>query len=167
MRRMHLEVPGLCEDVLKRGADLRIRVTGKSMSPFLRGGEYLTVRQVPCASLVKGDLVLFNSRGSLILHRIIGKCGPDNETAVFLTRGDSAGSADEPVRHDSILGKVLKIERAVATGHVRHLDMESRHWRLFNRVIAAAIPARMLMRRLLSVFPAYSPSARTEKNTGQ
>ncbi|MBA4374504.1 MAG: signal peptidase I [Thermodesulfovibrio sp.] len=136
----------LFEDVLVSGADLRIRVTGRSMKPFLKGGEILTIRRVPCSSLRKGDLILFDCQGSLILHRIIKKCYSEAGTLSFQTQGDARQAADGPVHKDKVLGKVLLIEKPLAGGRTRLLDMASAYWQVLNASIAMTIPIRMLLR---------------------
>ena len=72
MKEFQSELLRLFEDILDKGADLRVKVTGRSMSPYLRGGEVLTIRKWPCCSLERGDLVLCrNSFDRPVLHRLI------------------------------------------------------------------------------------------------
>jgi len=47
MKGFQPDVLGLFEEVLNNGTDLRVGVTGRSMMPFLRGGEVLTIRRMP------------------------------------------------------------------------------------------------------------------------
>ena len=54
-------ITGLFEDILNAGSRLRVRVTGRSMAPFLGGGETVTLKQVPFTSLHRGDLILFKN----------------------------------------------------------------------------------------------------------
>jgi len=98
----------LFEDILNDGISLRVKVTGRSMAPFLQGGEILTIKRVPYASLHKGDLIFFkNSHGFPLLHRIIKK-----DTKSVQTKGDALMAFDEPVCEKDALGKVCIIERA-------------------------------------------------------
>jgi signal peptidase I len=128
------------------------------MAPLLKGGEYLTIRKVPASSLQKGDLVLFASHGSLILHRIIRKSCADNGTAVFQTQGDARQSADGPVHQDKVLGKVLKIEKTLPGGRLKQMDMEAASWKVLNASMVMIIPIRMLMRHALSGFFIHVPA---------
>ena len=53
----------LCEDILRSGISLRLQVTGRSMAPFLVGGEFLTIKKGPGSSLHIGDLIFFQNSG--------------------------------------------------------------------------------------------------------
>ena len=54
MRGHQPDILRLFEDILQNGTDLRVRVTGRSMMPFLKGGEVLTIRQTPSLLFEKG-----------------------------------------------------------------------------------------------------------------
>lgn len=126
----------LFEDILNRGLRLRTRVTGASMTPFLRGGEILTLRKVGSSSLRKGDLIFFKDRrGFPVLHRIVRK-GRRNDMPIFQTKGDALLCMDNPVFGDDVLGKVSGIEKIRPGGKARHIDMESRLQRSINYLLA-------------------------------
>jgi len=111
----------LFEDVLETGATLRVKVTGRSMAPFLEGTEILTIRQVPCSSLRKGDLIFFKDRlGDPVVHRVVKKRRNGNAGITFQTKGDAMTVTDEPVSDKDILGKVCKVERGQ-----RHVNLEA------------------------------------------
>jgi signal peptidase I len=130
------EVTSLFEDILNRGLSLRTRVTGASMTPFLKGGEILTIRKVRFSSLRIGDLIFFKGRrGYLVLHRIIRRSWL-NGCLNFHTKGDGTSALDEPVDEDHVLGKVSRIERIVPHGKTKHIDMESRLRKEINYLIA-------------------------------
>lgn len=127
----------LFEDILNKGLSLCIKVTGRSMSPFLRGGEILTIRKVPCSSLEKGDLLFFKNRhGFPIIHRIIKTRRTSNNMNIFLTRGDALIAYDSPVNEHEVLGKVCNIQKNVSGKEIKHIDMESFLWKKFNYLIA-------------------------------
>lgn len=117
----------LFQDVLSSGSFLRVRVTGRSMVPLLRGGEILTIRKVSASSLRKGDLVFFKDRdGHPVIHRIVKK-QEHNDVVTFQTRGDALIGFDRPVREEHLLGKVCKVERGQ-----RHVNLETTRWRYMN-----------------------------------
>lgn len=125
----------LYEDILNSGSCLRMKVTGRSMSPFLRGEEILTIKKVPGSSLHNGDLIFFKTRyGSLLLHRIIRKQYKD--MLIFQTKGDATVIPDEPVSERGVLGKVYKIEKILSSGRTKHIDMESPLWKTINYLLA-------------------------------
>jgi signal peptidase I len=129
---------GLFEECLNSGLDLRVRVTGKSMSPFLRGGEMLTIKKVPPHTLRKGDLILFlTDNGSPVLHRIIRFRQSPGNARVFHTKGDALYGFDEPVHEAAVLGKVLRVERESRhTGENGSIDMDSFFRRRINYLVA-------------------------------
>lgn len=127
----------LFEDILNSGLSLRVRVTGGSMSPFLQGGEILTIRKVPHSSLQRGDLIFFkNHLGSRLLHRIVKKKRVNNGMLAFQTKGDALWACDESIRHDEILGRVCKIEKINSVNCTKHVNLESTPWRMINYLIA-------------------------------
>jgi signal peptidase I len=125
------------EDILNDGLTLRVRVTGRSMTPFLKGGEVLTIKKVHYASLKKGDLIFLRKlNGVPVLHRLIAKKKGQNNTFIFQTKGDSIMSYDEPVHEISVLGKVCTIEKVVSYGKTKTVDMETFLWKTLNFFIA-------------------------------
>jgi len=139
MRGHQSDILRLFEDILNKGLNLRVRVTGMSMVPFLKGEEILTIRQMPCSSLRKGDLILFrNTYDMPVLHRIIQKRKGDDGNFRFLTKGDSLMAFDEEIYGGSVLGKVLRIERPAQSSKATHIDMNSLFYRCMNFWIAVA-----------------------------
>ncbi len=133
VQELKAELTGLFEDILKNGSQLRVRVTGKSMSPFLKGGEILTISQVSYHELRRGDIILFrNQHEHPVLHRIIRKEGASgNNTISFLTKGDAVGTFDEAVKQEHVLGKVILVEKISMNRHAEQIHMDS----LFQRVM--------------------------------
>ena len=140
---------GLFEDILARGFMLRVRVTGKSMTPFLKGQEVLSIRKVPGLSLRKGDLIFFKNRdGRPVIHRIVRKRRNGNAGIIFQTKGDALAAPDEPVREEHILGKVCTVENGPD-----RVDLETGIRRAVNYLVAAASLSKVwlhiALRRLL------------------
>jgi signal peptidase I len=130
------DTSALFEDILRKGSHLRFKVTGRSMSSFLRGGETLTIKKVSSHSLKRGDLIFFkDSMGSLILHRIINISLIDS-MLTFQTKGDALMAFDEPVHENEVLGKVCGIEKMISREKTKYIDMESYTWRRINYLIA-------------------------------
>jgi signal peptidase I len=129
------ELARLFEDILNRGLSLRIKVTGRSMMPFLTGGEILTIKKVSSASLKKGDLLFFkNSDGLPVLHRIVRKKRVEN-VFIFQTKGDALSEFDEPVPDSCVLGKACKIENTCVE-YIRQINLESLFWLTINYLTA-------------------------------
>jgi hypothetical protein len=131
------EILKLLEDVLENGSGLRIRVTGRSMAPFLKGGEILTIIQKPAFSLRTGDLILFKTmHDSGLVHRIIRKRKAEDGALWFLTKGDALTAFDQEIPESSILGRVCKIERESPPGKTISSDMGSIFHKCTNFCIA-------------------------------
>ncbi len=127
----------LFEDILENGLSLRVKVTGLSMTPFLRGGEILTIKKEPPHVLRKGDLIFFkSSQGVPLLHRIIQKRMTPDEKITFRTKGDGLIAFDEPVEYHRVLGKVSRIEKTNSVPGSKYINMESPRWRTINSIIA-------------------------------
>jgi signal peptidase I len=150
-RLTHQAGPGvlsLFEDLLNGGSDLRVRVTGRSMRPFLRGGEVLTLRKVPGPSLKKGDLILFRNRdGFPLLHRIVHATRKVSGTIAFQTKGDALTAFDGPVSDHEVLGKVCRIEKGSKT-----INMETGAWIKLNYLIAVV---SLIQSRFFSTLHAF------------
>ena len=157
-------VTGLFEDIVAKGSILRVKVTGRSMAPFLQGGEVVAIRKVPCSSLRRGDLIFFrNNQGFPVLHRLIRKRHLLHTITTVQTKGDALIAPDEPVPYQSVLGKVWKIERVPSGNGQRPIDMESMRWRTINYLVALTATTQSYLyhrlarfkRRLFQIFSSY------------
>lgn len=127
----------LFEEILESGLNLRVKVTGRSMAPFLQGGEILTLKKEPLHALRKGDLIFFkNSQGAPLLHRIIKKSKSSDKKITFRTKGDALIAFDEPVQYHRVLGKVCRIEKSNSGTGSKCINLESFQWRIINAIIA-------------------------------
>ena len=81
-------------NLLEDGYDLRLKVTGRSMSPFLRTGTFVTLSKEPLSKLCIGDIIFCQCNdGSFKLHRLI-----QAKDDLLITRGDALVSIDVPFR---------------------------------------------------------------------
>lgn len=136
LKPLSSETAALFEDILNRGLHFRVKVTGRSMAPFLVGGEILTIKKVPGALLHPGDLIFYKTRdGFPLLHRIVRKKLHDN-MYVIQTKGDALIAFDDPVYEHEVLGKVCGVEKMILEGRTKYIDMESYIWRKINYLIA-------------------------------
>ncbi len=134
---LHPDAVALIEDILQRGVDVRMEVTGRSMAPFLNSGTVVTIGSADVGSLKPGDLILFkNSAGRPVLHRIIRTRNLNGHPSAFLTKGDALRNYDEPVPADRVMGKVVNVEKRNVSGHVLPIDLTSRRWIVRNRILA-------------------------------
>ncbi|HAM50352.1 MAG TPA: hypothetical protein DCP92_06515 [Nitrospiraceae bacterium] len=125
---------GLFEDILGRGVMLRVRVTGKSVTPFVKGEEVLTIRKVPGDSLRTGDVILFKKKGRISDRPRIARIKINGHAGIiFQTKGDALTAPDEPVRKEHILGKVCRVEN-----RSENINLETGMQRSVNYLVAAA-----------------------------
>jgi signal peptidase I len=138
------EVSGLFESVLAGGYSVRVQVTGRSMRPFLQGGEILIIEPVGGRRCRVGDVVLFkDGQDRLVIHRVIRV-----RSASVQTQGDALNEPDSPVEIARMMGKVQRIER----GQSLQLDLESWAQRIRGRMLARSSLWRWKIRRVGSVL---------------
>ncbi len=109
-------VPRLLRDLLQSGLAVRLEVSGHSMTPFVRGGDVVTIAPRGLREPLPGDVVAYAAGADrLVVHRIVGQL-----EGRLLPRGDAAPSADPPIAPGDILGVVTRVERRgrrVRIGH--------------------------------------------------
>lgn len=139
------EVRGLIESMVESGYDLRVHVTGRSMRPFLKGGEVVTIRPARVEPFGFGQLILVRGAGgTLVLHRVIGR----TVAGAWLTKGDGLQAPDAPVKAGDVLGVVVLVQ--TVPGKIRRLD--TRAGRLGCRLAAWRSVTGWRLRRLGSVL---------------
>ena len=95
------DVMPIIEECISRGSDVRIKVSGISMTPILHNLKDSVVLS-PAQKIGKYDIVLHRRKnGQYILHRIIGKKG-----GAFVVAGDFETEKEYPVYEDMIIAKV-------------------------------------------------------------
>ncbi len=135
------DVSGLFESVLAGGYSVRVQVTGRSMAPFLRGGEVLIIEPVEGRQLGVGDIVLFKDVNEhWIIHRVVRIRG-----GWIQTQGDALNEPDAPVEIARLRGRVERVE-----GRGTSLDLERRPQRLRGWFLARSRTWRRLLRRVRS-----------------
>ena len=98
----------LLRSVLSKGAFVRFRAKGFSMTPFIKNEDIITLSPLKTVSPNIGDVIAIVLRDAdkLCVHRVVGKRGDR-----FLTKGDNSSDTDGAVPKDSILGFVTRVER--------------------------------------------------------
>ncbi len=162
-------------ELLRRGARVRFRATGRSMQPTILEGEAITVEPVAPAAVTRGDILLYRWERGVIAHRVI-RIERTNDGAVtqpsvlsppssvlgaqssvlspqssFTLRGDASLSCDTPVQPEQVIGKVVAVERGG-----RRIDLASRRAKLRRtcRVWASRLVHRLHLKSLiLKTFP--------------
>jgi translation initiation factor IF-1 len=138
----------LAAELLEAGHDLRVRVSGNSMRPFLKDGDVVTIRKTPLAALKKGDILFCRCDNDvLILHRLLKtqNDGSAPDGMLFYIKGDALDRMDSPVAAGQCLGKVVTAERRAPRGVVLTDMLSSRS------VITNCLSARYFRFRVVMV----------------
>lgn len=83
-----------------------ILVGSGSMSPTIKVGDVVLIKQAQPESIVVGDVIRYNRQGLDVIHRVVAiQEGPNGP--IFITRGDANNTDDAPVEASALKGKVL------------------------------------------------------------
>ncbi len=100
----------LVQSLLRQGIAVRIRVSGDSMQPLLKGGEIIEVAPLFGSKLQLGDvLFLCDRQGNPLVHRLIWQRLQDDGSLHLLTKGDACAGFDSFSPADNVLGRVRRI----------------------------------------------------------
>jgi hypothetical protein len=124
---------------LDAGGELRLAVTGRSMRPILREGDYLVVRPFRGPPRV-GEVVVYARGGQIWAHRLLARSPSGN---FLLTKGDARGRPDAPLSPGDLIGRAVAVERAG-----RLLGLGGLASRLAGLALNLSAPAAALGRRL-------------------
>jgi signal peptidase I len=95
---------------LAAGGSVRLTITANSMSPFLLPGDGVMLAPVSAHSLRAGDIVALSTLPQPIVHRVVtapGRWG----TRSILTKGDAGSTYDRPLLSQTVLGRVVAVQR--------------------------------------------------------
>jgi len=99
----------LLHAVLEKGVSLKFKAKGFSMTPFIKGGDVITLAPFGRADYLSlGSVVAFIKPETkhLVVHRIVGRT--DNG---FIIKGDNVKEPHDIVPGTNVLGLVKKVER--------------------------------------------------------
>lgn len=148
----HPDFAQLVAEKMRSQGSVYLRVSGSSMVPWMRAGDFVFVRQFDFAKVAVGDVIVFSRNGLVVTHRAIRRvpAAPSGETAILLlTKGDALNEADDPVSAAEFLGRATRIHRGR-----RHVDLDS-----FTQVSCGRLLARFSrMSRLI-----YGPLRRAKQ----
>ncbi|MBI5516564.1 MAG: S26 family signal peptidase [Deltaproteobacteria bacterium] len=92
--------------LLRQGQPVTFVVRGASMWPSLRDGARVTVQPCPVACLRPGDLVAFERRGALVVHRVRAVTAEGVRSA-----GDALPRGDGLVPQSAVLGRAQRVSQ--------------------------------------------------------
>jgi len=96
----------LIKSTLVKNHSFRFKVTGYSMSPFIRDSDIVTVSSLSRITLGVVAAFIHPENKKLVIHRIVGQ-----NNGYFILKGDRLTEIDSLVSKENILGCVTRIER--------------------------------------------------------
>jgi signal peptidase I len=97
-------------NLLSEGKTIRIKAHGYSMYPSIKPGSTILIEPLNIKGLpVRGEIIAIKRANGLVVHRL-SSTTKINGTDLYIARGDSNAWADEPVRIDKIVGRVISLE---------------------------------------------------------
>lgn len=139
----------LAQNIQRKGWAF-LKVSGKSMFPWIREADVVFLRKASVEEVVRGDVIVFERNGLLCMHRVLLVGGSESERNLdiaFVTKGDATTDADEPVSSNDFRGRVEFVFR-----RNREISI-ARGWRKqLGKFLALISPAVRWWRPLASVL---------------
>ena len=99
----------LCEALHSLGS-CDVTVAGRSMWPFIRPGDVVTIAAGPL-NIRRGTVVAFFSENQLIVHRVVGYRKRPDGLQDCVVHGDSSPGSRAVIAQDQVIGCVTAIKR--------------------------------------------------------
>ena len=132
----------LKKELYEKG-ELVVTVRGHCMKPFLKDGDQILVKHVDPESVVKGDVVFYESQDKFFAHRVIRK-----KDGIVTTKADRFVQADAPITEDQVLGKI--IARKEGGAEWAALDASSSRWnRLATQALAPFVATGLWIKKTI------------------
>jgi hypothetical protein len=96
---------------LNDGIGIRFLAGGRSMTPTVRDGEYLTVVPTAAGEVAVGDIAFCQARRGPVAHRIVSIESRSDGASLLTLCGDASEDCDIPLPVDRLRGKVTSVER--------------------------------------------------------
>lgn len=113
-------------DMLASGKTLRFKVSGQSMRPAIRSGDYVVLQKPDVRTLRIGDLLLCRQAGGrVVLHRLVViRRDRKGHIRRLVTKGDNMDICDPPVGPEAVFGRVVGTEPGRGPIVRRRLEMK-------------------------------------------
>lgn len=135
------------EQLLGNKRQVRIKVGGYSMYPYLRNEDIITVERCSFSELKKGDIIVFKSNNKWIAHRLLKKSSGGNNNTLT-ARGDTCAKKDPPITENNYIGKVISYSRKSKKKNINNAS-SSRKNKLRAELSLLRTPFLIVILRLL------------------
>lgn len=142
--------------LLAEGREIRMRLGGRSMYPFLHPGDVATMVPITGGEPHIGDVVVCDRGDRWVAHRLI-RIEDTGKGGRYITQGDSCMRPDEAFGNDRLVGRVTAVLR---NGRVIALNGGSRHLGLMRPMVRLYLAARALAGRCLRMVSGPGLSVR-------
>ena len=133
------EYLSVLKELVEEGREVRLKIAGESMVPFLREHRDEVFFGKPERELKKGDIVFYQRKdGQFVMHRI-QRVRPEG----FYIIGDNQTVVEGPVAREQIFGVVTKVIRDGVM-----MGPGDFWWEFFERVWIRMIPLRRCVMRV-------------------
>jgi signal peptidase I len=125
--------------LLAEGKTIRVKAEGFSMYPTIKPGSVIFIEPFKQdTEPVPGEIIAWKREEGFVVHRLMKIAEKDNARFI-ITRGDSSISEDEPVLHDQIAGRVVRVENPEGNPvpPVQYLNKKPNY--TFNRILVRII----------------------------
>lgn len=109
-QELNKQLLDFADALLEDNHQLSFSMRGNSMYPTLKAGDVGIVEKCSSADLKIGDIIVFKQNGKLIAHRLIS-INVENETHLFVAKGDKNSHPDKPFTVEALVGKVCLFQR--------------------------------------------------------
>jgi signal peptidase I len=105
--------------------EFRLKVTGTSMSPFLKQEDRVFVQREALKNLAIGDVLVILRDNDFVTHRLV-RIDRDQ----YYCKGDNTHIPDPAVSGEQVFGKVTAVERAG-----NRLSLNDEGWKTRNKIL--------------------------------
>lgn len=137
------ETKELGRKLLNAGHQVRFKLGGNSMFPYMRDGEVAVTERIPIEQLRAGQVLVFEQNGRWIAHRLMGIISTPIGLK-YLTQGDSIARPDRPIPEEDYLGVIV--------GFLRNGDQHGSDGgiaQFYGKIMVALRPFPQVLIRLL------------------
>jgi len=127
-------VKDLSLSLLAEGKTIRIKAHGYSMYPCIKPGSLVLIEPLKIKGPpVKGEIIAVRRENGLIVHRLI-KIISKNGITSYIARGDSNATADNPVKIDKIVGRIVRAETTGENQKLADISLNTKPDYIRNRL---------------------------------
>jgi signal peptidase I len=130
----HTIVKDIGLTLLSEGKTIRIKAHGYSMYPCIRPGSLILIEPLNIKGMPrKGEIIAIRREAGLIVHRLV-KIIKKNGTTYYIARGDSNAYADNLIKIDKIVGRIVRAESTGENPIIADISINTKPKYFRNRI---------------------------------